>query len=72
MKADGSLTAWGSGNKGGSGAPEDAGYVQVFSTDYAFVAMKADGSLSAWGFEDFGGSGAPVTGGGGVNTPCTQ
>jgi hypothetical protein len=72
MKADGSLSAWGHEDLGGSSAPTDNGYVQVFSDRFTFVAMKADGSLSAWGHEDLGGSGAPVTGGGGVNTPCTQ
>jgi hypothetical protein len=31
MKADGSITAWGSGNDGGNGAPVDAGYVSINS-----------------------------------------
>ena len=59
-----SITAWGNNsNAGGSGAPGDSGYTQVFSTDYAFAALKADGRIKAWGANDYGGSGAPTDSG---------
>ena len=34
---------------GSVAVPTDGGYVRVFSSARAFVAMKADGSLSGWG-----------------------
>jgi hypothetical protein len=34
---------------GGSGEPTDSGYIKIYSTDSAFVALKADGSITAWG-----------------------
>ena len=42
-------TAWGhpdytSSSYGGSNAPTDTGYVNVFSNNYAFAAIKSDGS----------------------------
>lgn len=63
LKADGSLSAWGSSDYGGSGAPSDSGYVSIASTSGAFAALKADGSLTAWGKTDLGGSGAPTNSG---------
>jgi len=59
LKADGSISAWGDSARGGSGAPNDSGYVSIFSTEHAFAALKADGSISAWGLSRSGGSGAP-------------
>jgi hypothetical protein len=44
LKADGSITAWGNSDKGGTGAPSDNGYTKIYSTRGAFVALKADGS----------------------------
>ena len=72
MKADGSLTAWSGdleGSFGGSGAPTDNGYTEVFSTSGAFAAMKADGSLTVWGHPSYGGSGAPTDPGYGQVVP---
>ena len=54
MKPDGSITAWGFSDDGGSGAPTDTGYTKIYSTDYAFAAMKADGSITAWGNSEGG------------------
>ena len=62
-KSDGSITAWGYGDYGGSGAPTDSGYTQGFSTDRAFAALKSDGSITAWGISSNGGSGAPTDSG---------
>ena len=59
LKADGSITAWGSSSEGDTGAPSDNGYTKIYSTSSAFVALKADGSIAAWGSSDSGGSGAP-------------
>jgi hypothetical protein len=58
-----SITAWGSSYAGGSGAPTDSGYTQIFSTDSAFAALKANGSITAWGGSNYGGSGAPTDSG---------
>ncbi len=63
LKADGSITAWGDPNRGGSGAPEDAGYVKIASSGEAFAALKADGSITAWGDAVTGGIGAPTDSG---------
>lgn len=61
LKADGSITAWGSASHGGVGAPTDAGYIAIHSTlTSAFAALKADGSMHVWGNGDGGGSNAPV------------
>ena len=59
IKSDGSITAWGNANYGGSGAPTDTGYTQIYSNEYAFAALKPDGSIKAWGKANNGGSGAP-------------
>jgi phage gp45-like len=32
LKADGSITAWGSSYSGGIGAPSDSGYTKIYST----------------------------------------
>jgi hypothetical protein len=42
-KADGSITAWGNSDSGGTGAPSDNGYTKIYSTAIAFAALKADG-----------------------------
>ena len=65
MKDDGSISAWGISKYGGSDAPTDNGYTQIFSNSTAFAALKDDGSISAWGGFDgsFGGSGAPTDSG---------
>jgi hypothetical protein len=34
---------------GGTKAPTDSGYTNIYSTNYAFAALKADGSIAAWG-----------------------
>ena len=59
----GTITAWGDDVNGGSGAPSDSGYTQIFSTDSAFAALKSDGSITAWGYDGRGGSGAPTDSG---------
>jgi alpha-tubulin suppressor-like RCC1 family protein len=56
LKADGSITAWGRLNAGGTGAPSDNGYIKIYSTKNAFAALKADGSIASWGS---GSTGAP-------------
>jgi alpha-tubulin suppressor-like RCC1 family protein len=43
LKADGSITAWGSPYFGGTGAPTDSGYTKIYSNAYAFAALKANG-----------------------------
>jgi alpha-tubulin suppressor-like RCC1 family protein len=60
IKPDGSLTVWGDPASGGTGAPTDSGYTQVFSTSTAFTALKSDGSLTSWGNTLNGGSNAPT------------
>jgi hypothetical protein len=45
VKADGSITAWGDSDLGGSDAPTGTGYTKIYSTGYAFAAVKADGSF---------------------------
>jgi hypothetical protein len=45
LKADGSITAWGNSDRGGTGAPSDNGYTKIYSTGNAFAALKADGSI---------------------------
>jgi hypothetical protein len=52
LKADGSITAWGDSNKGGSRAPAGSGYTKIYSTGGAFAALKTDGSIAAWGDSD--------------------
>jgi hypothetical protein len=32
LKADGSITAWGNSDYGGTGAPSDNGYTKIYST----------------------------------------
>jgi hypothetical protein len=32
LKADGSITAWGKAGWGGTGAPDDSGYIKIYST----------------------------------------
>jgi hypothetical protein len=39
LKADGSITAWGDSNSGGTGAPSSSGYSKIYSTDGAFAAL---------------------------------
>ena len=63
LKADGSIMSWGDTRYGGSGAPTDAGYVDLYSNVMAFAARKADGSITAWGSAENGGSGAPADSG---------
>jgi alpha-tubulin suppressor-like RCC1 family protein len=58
LKADGSITAWGS-DWGGSGAPDGNGYTKIYSNNAAFAIVKADGSITAWGSSEYGGTGAP-------------
>jgi hypothetical protein len=42
LKADGSITAWGNSNAGGTGAPSGSGYTKIYSTDSAFAAFKTN------------------------------
>jgi alpha-tubulin suppressor-like RCC1 family protein len=58
LEADGSITAWGSSNSGGT-APSGSGYTKIYSTAKAFAALKTDGSITAWGNSGYGGTGAP-------------
>ena len=60
LKEDGSISAWGDSDYGGSGAPEGTGYIKIYSTNSAFAALKADGSVISWGNRRFGGIGAPT------------
>jgi hypothetical protein len=39
LKADGSITAWGDSDSGGTGAPSDNGYTKIYSAEYAFAAL---------------------------------
>jgi hypothetical protein len=39
--------------------PSDKGYIEIYSTQYAFAALKADGSITAWGGSNDGGTDAP-------------
>jgi hypothetical protein len=34
---------WGDSDYGGSGAPYDKDYTEIYSNSFAFVALKADG-----------------------------
>jgi hypothetical protein len=49
LQADGSITAWGDSDSGGTGAPDGNGYTKIYSTAYAFAALKADGSITSEG-----------------------
>jgi hypothetical protein len=44
---------------GGENTPSDKGYIEIYSTQYAFAALKADGSITAWGGSNDGGTDAP-------------
>ena len=64
FKADGSsLISWGNRYKGGRGAPEGTGFVEVVPTQLAFAALHADGSIATWGKDDYGAAGAPTDSG---------
>ncbi|CAC9517820.1 hypothetical protein [uncultured Gammaproteobacteria bacterium] len=63
LKADGSITAWGSSSYGGTDAPTDSGYTKIYSTRSAFAALKADGLIIAWGESNSGGANAPTDSG---------
>ena len=54
------VTSWGNAQKGGSGAPEDTGYVSVVATYQAFAGLKANGAIHTWGHPSYGGSGGPT------------
>jgi len=56
LRQDGSISAWGESETGGTGAPTDKGYVKIFSNARAFLALKYDGSFITWGDKAFGGS----------------
>ena len=60
LKADGSITAWGDSDYGGTNAPTGTGYTKIYSNNWAFAALKADGSIKAWGYSKRGGSNAPT------------
>jgi hypothetical protein len=42
LKADGSITAWGNSDGGGTAAPSVNGYTKIYSTAGAFATLKAD------------------------------
>jgi hypothetical protein len=44
IKTNGSITAWGSSDAGGTGAPSGTGYTKIYSSGGAFAAVKADGT----------------------------
>jgi alpha-tubulin suppressor-like RCC1 family protein len=46
LKTDGSITAWGDPDFGGTGAPSGSGYTKIYSTYGAFAALKTDGSIN--------------------------
>jgi hypothetical protein len=54
LKADGSITAWGGFNNGGTGAPTDSGYIKIYSTMYAFD-LGNTGLMHEFQFEYFRG-----------------
>ena len=56
LRADGSITAWGNSEYGGSNAPTGTGYTKIYSTGNSFAALKADGSITAWGSSKYGGT----------------
>jgi hypothetical protein len=70
LKTDGSITAWGASQYGGTSAPFGSGYTMIYSTEYAFAALKTDGSITAkadgsikmWGDPRFGGVDTPSNG----------
>jgi hypothetical protein len=43
--SDGSITAWGDSDWGGTGAPSDNGYTKIYSTVGAFAALKDPSAL---------------------------
>jgi hypothetical protein len=55
LKTNGSITAWGNSDTGGTGAPSGSGYTKIYSTGDAFAAVKVDGSITAWGDPNSGG-----------------
>jgi hypothetical protein len=59
LKTNGSITAWGNSDTGGTGAPSGSGYTKIYSTGGAFAAVKANGTITAWGSSYSGGTGAP-------------
>jgi hypothetical protein len=62
LKADGSITTWGSlkyGGKNAPNAPTDKGYTKIYSTTNAFAALTRNGSIKAWGNPYSGGADAP-------------
>ncbi len=61
LSSDGSITAWGDRDSGGSGAPTDNGYIKIYSAFSAFAALKSDGSITAWGNDIY--NGAPTDNG---------
>ncbi|VVM25225.1 hypothetical protein BSPWISOXPB_6337 [uncultured Gammaproteobacteria bacterium] len=55
LKTNGSITAWGDSDSGGTGAPSGSGYTKIYSTVGAFAAVKANGTITAWGDPGSGG-----------------
>jgi hypothetical protein len=55
LKADGTVSAWGSSIAGQIDIPEDlAGVVSVSAGAYHNLALKGDGTVSAWGYNEYG------------------
>ena len=63
LTVDGGIKAWGKAEFGGSNAPNDFGYKQIFSTERAFAGLKEDGTIKSWGDGNSGGTGAPTSSG---------
>jgi lysophospholipase L1-like esterase len=40
LKTDGSIKAWGDSGWGGTGAPTDKGYTEIYSNALAFVTSR--------------------------------
>jgi hypothetical protein len=47
LKADGSITVWGSGYYGGADAPTDNGYTKIYSTSRA-IGFEGSKGICSW------------------------
>jgi alpha-tubulin suppressor-like RCC1 family protein len=63
LKTDGTVAAWGEGDKDGGPCAVPAGLsnvVAVAAGDYSALALRADGTVAAWGGNDFGQCNVPA------------
>ncbi len=58
LKADGSVTVWGSPIYGGKDPGLTSNVVDIYANEHAFSALLANGSVVSWGLPHNGGSGA--------------